>query len=359
MRNIILGALVFLGIGIVLIFIANFWILDLPTRVYVCIQIVLGLLAFGILWWKKGWYTHTNTAASILTIIGVFGTFIGIFIGLQAFEIENIEASIPVLLEGLKLAFLTSLVGILCAIILKAYAFVYQMIKDQDPSEETIDRFVSQLTTTLTNVQTSGDINLLAQLVTLNTTLKEKSSETKEILNSIKTNLTGIYAFLTKQEEGERETREMLGVMKTDVTRVKVALTGEDESTVFAQLQELTSTVSEKVGEIAAKVGEIATGQLIEALREVIRDFNKNLTEQFGENFKQLNEAVGRTVEWQDQYRRQMDELAEEFRIAAQSIEQSRVALSSVVQSLITIEDQTESLVMVAEKLETCASYLE
>ena len=69
--------------------------------------------------------------------------------------------------------------------------------------------------------------------------------------------------------------------MKTEVVSIKGALTGENESTVFAQLQELTSTVSERVGEIAAKVGEIATGQLIEALREVIREFNKNLTEQF------------------------------------------------------------------------------
>ena len=345
---------------------------------YVCFQFVVGLLAFGALWRKKGWYTHTNIAASILTIIGVFGTFFGIFLGLQGFEIENIEGSIPALLDALKLAFLTSLVGIFSAIVLKTYAFIYQMRKGRDPNEEAIDRFVNQLTTTLTNVQTSGDINLLAQLVTLNTTLTEKGNETKGALEDIKTDLAGIHTSLTGDEgavlkqlhiltttisnkhdelislqvEKGRKTREMIDVIKTDVTDIKNALTGENESTVFAQLQELTSTVSEKVGEIAAKVGEIATGQLIEALREVIRDFNKNLTEQFGENFKQLNEAVGRTVEWQEQYRQQMDELADEFRIAAQSIEQSRAALASVSQSLMTIEDQSESLVSIAEKLD-------
>ena len=143
----------------------------------------------------------------------------------------------------------------------------------------------------------------------------------------------------------------MLTDMKTEIVSIKGALTGENESTVFAQLQKLTSTVSEKVGEIAAKVGEIATGQLIEALREVIREFNKNLTEQFGENFKQLNEAVGKTVEWQEQYRQQMDKLANEFQIAAQSVEQSRAALASAAQSLMTIEDQSESLVSIAEEL--------
>ena len=72
------------------------------------------------------------------------------------------------------------------------------------------------------------------------------------------------------------------------------------QSAILMELKTLTATVSENVGEIAAKVGKIATGQLIEALKEVIRDFNKNLNEQFGENFKQLNEAVERTVVWQE-----------------------------------------------------------
>jgi len=78
------------------------------TLGYVCFQIIVGVFAVGVLWWRKDWYTHTNTVSSILTVIGVFGTFLGIFIGLQAFEIQNIEASISDLLEGLKLAFFTA-----------------------------------------------------------------------------------------------------------------------------------------------------------------------------------------------------------------------------------------------------------
>ena len=105
------------------------------TIIYVCIQIVLGSLAFGVLQRKNGWNTHTNTAASILTIFGVLGTFSGIFWGLWGFGIENIEGSIPGLLDGLKLAFLTSIVGIFSAIVLKVYAFVYQMVKSQDPEK--------------------------------------------------------------------------------------------------------------------------------------------------------------------------------------------------------------------------------
>ena len=357
MKKSILGILALLGTVTILISIAWIWIPDSFeekyefTLGYVCFQIIVGGIAFGVLSKWKLWYTHTNTVASILTVIGVFGTFLGIFVGLLVFDITNIEQSIPGLLEGLQLAFLTSLVGIGSAILLKGVvAPLFQVFqKGKNPIELERDKFIHALK----GIETSGEINLLAQLVTLNTTIKKEGSETREVLDNIKTDLAGKYNELIRsQAEEHRETSEMLMSMKTEVVSIKGALTGENESTVFAQLQELTSTVSEKVGEIAAKVGEVATGQLIEALREVIRDFNKNLTEQFGENFKQLNEAVGRTVEWQEQYRQQMNELAEEFRIAAQSIEQSRAALASASQSLMTIEDQSESLVSIAEKLD-------
>ena len=371
----ILGVLPFLGVGIILIFIAWFWIPSFFqhgygfTRVYVCCQLVVGVFAFGVLWWRKDWYTYTNTVASILTVIGVFGTFLGIFIGLQAFDIQDIEASISKLLEALKLAFLTSLVGIGSAILLKGVvAPLFQMFqKDRNPIEVERDKFIDALK----NIETSGEMNLRAQLLKLDTTVKNEGSATREALSNIGTHLAGIHVSLTEEDGATLKQLHHLTAtfsnkydeliqLQTQQNRqiqerfngIREALTGEDESTVFTQLQELTSTVSEKVGEIAAKVGEVATGQLIEALREVIRDFNKNLTEQFGENFKQLNEAVGKTVEWQEQYRQQMDELAKEFRMAAKSVEQSRIALASVAQSLMTIEDQSESLVSIAEKLD-------
>lgn len=41
----------------------------------------------------------------------------------------------------------------------------------------------------------------------------------------------------------------------------------------------------------------------IEALNKTIKDFNENLTKQFGENFKQLNDAVKELVEWQREYK--------------------------------------------------------
>jgi len=46
-----------------------------------------------------------------------------------------------------------------------------------------------------------------------------------------------------------------------------------------------------------------ATEEIIKALERVISDFNNNLTEQFGDNFKELNESVKNMIVWQENYK--------------------------------------------------------
>ena len=55
---------------------------------------------------------------SIIMSAGVLGTFVGIFVGLQDFNVNNIENSVPSLLAGLKTAFYTSILGMALAILL-------------------------------------------------------------------------------------------------------------------------------------------------------------------------------------------------------------------------------------------------
>ncbi len=54
----------------------------------------------------------------VIVSIGVLGTFVGIVWGLWNFNTQNIGASVPQLLEGLKLAFLTSILGMVVSIFL-------------------------------------------------------------------------------------------------------------------------------------------------------------------------------------------------------------------------------------------------
>ena len=59
-----------------------------------------------------------------------------------------------------------------------------------------------------------------------------------------------------------------------------------------------------------------ATEEIIKALQNVIKDFNTNLTEQFGDNFKQLNEAVLKMIEWQNTYKDSVQEFEKQLNLA-------------------------------------------
>ena len=376
---------------LVCFFIIFTWIYPIegwPTRIYVWIQFILAFVVIAALWRKEIWETHTNTTSSILTVIGIFGTFLGIYFGLNTFNVTAIEASIPGLLEGLKLAFLTSLVGIGSALILKFIA-LFQTTSDRNG--ETIERFVNSLTNTLQDVQTSGDINLLSQLVTLNTTIRDEGRETRAALSDIKTDLTNIHKSLTGgQSETITQLRDLTTILsekhnlltstvaekhdnlhhlqreegiqtREKLTNLQAALT-DGQSALRTQLENLTTVFSSKhdllINEfqtfsknVAESVAKLATDELIEALKRVIEEFNAKISEQFGENFKQLNEAVGRTVVWQEQYRQQMDKLADEFWVAAESIEKSRESVELIAVSSNTIAVRSESIIACTERL--------
>jgi uncharacterized phage infection (PIP) family protein YhgE len=62
-------------------------------------------------------------APTLLPTLGLVGTFIGIFVGLMDFDPENIDESVPPLLLGLKIAFVTSIVGMALGVIVRVLLF--------------------------------------------------------------------------------------------------------------------------------------------------------------------------------------------------------------------------------------------
>lgn len=264
------------------------------------------LVAVG--WFWKIRHRQVNAVASIVTIIGVLGTFFGIAIGLHQFDAYALKESVPKLLAGLKIAFWTSILGIAGSVWLKWSALNER--KRQADLEE-ID----------TGATVDDPVELLQNILAVE---REEGQATRETLRSI-----------------ER------------------SLTGEGDSTVLTQLQKLRTTFSDKqddliraFNEFADKMAENNTNALIEALEEVMRDFNAKINEQFGENFKQLNEAVGRINEWQEQYRQQMDELAAQFQVAAASIEKSRESLEIIAERSGAIVSNSEKLDPILQALQ-------
>jgi DNA anti-recombination protein RmuC len=104
--------------------------------------------------------------------------------------------------------------------------------------------------------------------------------------------------------------------------------------------------------DFAAKVSELGSKALIEALEKVIREFNTQLNEQFGENFKQLNLAVEKLVEWQKQYKDELDKLQILQKQSAEDLSKASAIFTDLV-------SKSESYTVSAEKLSLLLSTFE
>lgn len=295
---------------------------DLVTDIFCFIIIGYFLYAF----YKRNTEKIRASAPTILTTVGVLGTFLGITIGLANFDFsthKTIEASIPSLLSGLKMAFLTSILGIFASIIMRI-VIERAKYKDQEGPEE---------------VSSQDIYNLL-----------------REQCDS----MNGVRAVISGDQDASLITQiqKMRNDMNDGIRSIERSIAGDSEDSISNKLTSINSNLSKSTDEIKAefrdfssKLSEMATQHIIEALKEVIRNFNENLNEQFGDNFKQLNQAVEKLVTWQEEYRQQMidtkaalDSSVEAMSSGAESLESIRNDAQAIPPTMKTLEEVLEVL---------------
>ncbi|MFP6891919.1 MAG: hypothetical protein VCF07_19585, partial [Nitrospinota bacterium] len=105
-----------------------------------------------------------HTQATLATV-GVLGTFFGIYIGLLDFDVNDIDGSIPKLLDGLKLAFVTSILGMALGITYRTFS---GFLQPEEQKEASSDEFLAVLKGVRADIQKSSDtqVNLLTDLKT-------------------------------------------------------------------------------------------------------------------------------------------------------------------------------------------------
>lgn len=187
---------------------------DMPSSLVTIIIVAFILILFVLSMTNKSSRNFKNEIVSL----GVLGTFLGIAIGLFHFDVTDVKTSLPLLLEGLKTAFITSGVGIFFSIIIS----IYKPYKQNNP--------------------------------------------------------------------------EVLG-----------------------------------------------------ALESIVREFNHNLTAQFGDNFKELNEAVSKMILWQDNYKTQIIEneeslshILKELKTITLSKENQEKQISQLINNLASSSNEVK-----------------
>lgn len=244
---------------------------------------LFSILIFGYFVFALRFINTTNTkrralvliAPGAMTSLGILGTFTGVFLGLLDFDIRTIDRSLPMLLEGLKVAFGTSILGLFAAVLFRVISplIASENVGGEDASATDIVEKLAQI-----------EVSINAGFETL-----------------------------------------------------RNALTDDNDSSIAGQLQRLRTRVGDGFDDqikefrtFAEHMSKAFSEAIIDELKVVIREFNEKISEQFGENFKQLNEAVGRLVDWLDEYKQQMSALKIAIDHAVEGIKESQKALSDI-----------------------------
>ncbi len=208
---------------------------DLLTSVFITLTIA-GAIAFIVL--KK----PTNFVANYASTMGVLGTFVGIFAGLSDFDVADIQSSIPVLLEGLKTAFVTSIVGMIVSILVKTF-YRYEKKNEMAPIV----------------VEDASSKTLLDELCVISRDIRRQNDSMLELWAK------GL----------------------NDINETQRNCTRDIEMKI------------EKFGQIVA---EQSSRELIGAIQKVMEDFNNKINDQLGQSFKELTESCKELNKWQQEH---------------------------------------------------------
>lgn len=240
-----------------------------------------------------------EAAPTLMTSLGILGTFVGIVVGLFVFDPNHIDESIKDLLGGLRTAFVTSVFGM-------GFTIAFKWVISQKPPVTDIAAPVDEV----------GPKEIFTQL--------QKQNESMELL---------------LRAVGGTEENSLVGQLKLLRTDVN-----DFRSVQQRTQQAFEEQLWQQLSKFAEMLSKSATEQVIEALRQVIIDFNRNLTEQFGDNFKRLDESVKKLVDWQAEYKIQLERMIDLFDQSVQSIDATKVAVVEIKEQTGRIPSDMQAL---------------
>ena len=283
---------------------------------------------------------------AILATVGIFFSFWGISIGLIGLDLNDIQNSIPKLLDGLKVKFIASLMGIGASIIVRiAQNFAVEDLVEKDSEEKIINLLTNIHNVLFKNENNSPEVFLYE----LKQAIEELPIEFRKqttLLDSIKSSLAG---------EGDASVTTQLGKLRSDMrdSLKDMDISNKQRSDLLnSTLTSNFDNLTQKFEDFARIVAENNSKAFIEALEKAMRDFNNNITEQFGENFKELNRAVGDLLTWQGNYKLHVETLTDNFEVALNSVTSIQSAFSDIQTRSQSFTEVSEGLGGILQKLD-------
>ncbi len=234
-----------------------------------------------------------NLVGGTMTGLGILGTFIGLTLGLQKFNTgtaDEIASSIGPLIQGIKIAFHTSIYGMVFSLF---FSFIYK--NKMDEAYEAMDRFLSAFRNF---VLPDSDNESFRQLVAFE---KKQSEEMTQIAGTFAEEIsTRVNEIMTPQFDRMNQTIENFATVASE-----------------AQVEGVGRIVDRFISEMNRSMGNTLSS-LGASIRETVewqqqdRVYMRNILDEIGRmtnNTSRVNDLAGQSIEHMASYVTKLDQL--------------------------------------------------
>lgn len=339
---------------------------------------IYGLLAswtlFSIYYTIRVWTKGVNriipyvydTIPNVFTTIGILGTFVGIYFGLRTFDVNNINESIPALLEGLKTAFTTSIWGIILSLVFgKISQVVLRTAELKLPPKPTDElAALQEINDNLIGSRNENDKNLQ----TLNKSLIGENDD------SVSTQLVKLRNQFTELQGSQERQNETM-------SKVQQALGGDGDTSLLTQIQKLRAEqieaskdtkkniewivesmnsnnklISEKFDEFSELLAKNNTEALVEVMKRATEEFNSQMSalieKLVQENFQELNNSVNRMNQWQQENKEMIGQLTNQFTKVSEDFQIASTSIKEITDNTSKLTNDNSHLTKLIEELQ-------
>lgn len=238
-------------------------------------------------------------AQMVATTLGILGTFIGIVYGLLHFDTGNIADAVPLLLNGLKFAFITSIAGMMVSLLFGLFPKLFGFTSSEEEANKN-----------------KSESELLAELL----------SEMKVLNASI---------------AGDNDT-----TLITQIQKMRTSIVDKQDE------------LKKAFDEFASQMAKNNIEQLIEAINKVMEDFNAKINDQLGQSFKELSDSVRSLVEWQQNYVTTVQTATEALGSAQESLKSSSESLNNTSEKVSDIAENNKKISELNQELQVVVQNL-
>lgn len=274
-------------------------------------------------------------APTILTTLGIFATFLAIALGLLRFDSINIQDSVPQLLDSMKTAFWASVAGVGTAL---TFNFRRLYSNRKNVNELSVEeKLLEEMKGLRSN--SHEDLKDLSRYLEDSNNNQEILTELKNIRNDNNEFFKDLVEHIDESNAQQELLTELKGLRNDSHEDFKNLIESQNEA-----LDRISKTSSE---------------ELVRALEVVVKDFNAKINEQFGENFKQLNQAVGDLLTWQEEYKTHIEVTTKILTTTIQNTQNLVGKVESIVNDSDAITENSKILLNNVETFKRVADNLE